>query len=317
MAGHGSALFSVRWTSRVYTEEQERKLVFSSLASGGSRIMLDGTMVLDRWEMWGSTFVSEVITVDDAGYHILVYEYRSAASLENIPTNSYAVLASSNEGAVAAFGDTNRTRTAMSPELYADIGWLACLPGSGTIHGRPLEAGFVQATSDLTTNVAFGSQFTTVPMVFGGLTSINSLKGHLRLLEASEEHTSLATEYDTCNAVVAAGLRTLSWIAISAPADMIGSAVTQQPTRMSDKLALLRITESLGLPDYLQWRNGSDPCGDRWAGIECRAVAGEHPRVVVLDVRVALFLLCPRVLWCSFHPDSLVLHALCRCTIST
>ena len=77
----------------------------------------------------------------------------------------------------------------------------------------------------------------------------------------------------------------ISWVVIpTADGDTVKSAVAQQPTNTSDVAALLQIRELLSLPDYLQWRNGSDPCRDRWAGVECRTFGGP-PRVVVLDVR--------------------------------
>jgi hypothetical protein len=124
-------------------------------------------------------------------------------------------------------------------------------------------------------------------MVFAGLVSTSGLSGHLRLLTASDRQLSLATEYDTCNIVVDTTERMISWIVIPIVGDTANAVVSQRPTNASDVAALLRIRELLSLPDYLQWRNGSDPCRDRWAGVECRTFGGA-PRVVVLDVRLVL-----------------------------
>jgi hypothetical protein len=302
MDGHNSVQFSARWTSRIRTEEQETKLVFSSLASGGSRIVLDGAMALDAWEEWGSTFSSEPITVG-RGYHLLKYEYRSAHFLDTVPTvigsleisldptNSFAVLSWSSEaGASVASNGNNRTGSTVDAaltELYVDVGWLACFAGASTMQGNRFDAGFAHTTTDLRTTIDFSDRFTATPMVFAGLVSTSGLSGHLRLLTASDGQFSLATEYDTCNIVIDTAERMISWMAIPTTGDTVNSAVSQRPTSAPDMAALLRIRELLGLPDYLQWHNGSDPCTDRWAGVECRAGAEEDPRVVVLDVRVA------------------------------
>jgi hypothetical protein len=292
-------IFSARWTSRirVQTDEQESKVSFSTHASSGSRILLDGTTVVDKWEECCSKFDSDSITIDQ-GYHVLTYEYRSAASREAAPTDSYAVLALSLDSGMTGLKLINDTLTL--PQLYtqpnaietdaaalhADVAWLAFMTGYGTMNGRSLHAGYATTTSDLTISVDFGHRFAVAPMVFAGLISTDSLSGHLRLLTASEGQFSLATEYDTCNFVVNAAETVISWIAIPSGHDKLNAAVVQHPTNSSDTGALLRIRELLSLPDYLQWHNGSDPCGDRWAGIECRARAGEDMRVVVLDVRV-------------------------------
>jgi hypothetical protein len=69
----GSALFSTRWTFRLSVEKQEARLTFSSMDSsiGGSRIVLDGTTVLDKWEVHpDGRFTSDLVTVGE-GYHIL------------------------------------------------------------------------------------------------------------------------------------------------------------------------------------------------------------------------------------------------------
>jgi hypothetical protein len=124
-------------------------------------------------------------------------------------------------------------------------------------------------------------------MVFAGMFSIHKLSSHLRLQEASEKQVVIATEYDTCNFVIDSGDRTISWIALASlpgAAAHLSTTVSQRGTNASDTAALLTIRKLLGLPDYLRWHNGSDPCSDRWAGVECRAGTGENLRVVVLDV---------------------------------
>jgi hypothetical protein len=289
MAARGSVLFSARWTSRLLMEKQKVRLSVSSTASSGSRIMLDGTTVLDKWEECCSTFTSDLIPISE-GYHIVNFEYRSAANLDVSPTESYAVLTYFTEDDTPAFGITNHTDARSraigsdTHSLHADVGWLGCVPGSSTISGRLMQAGFAQTTSGLTTVVDFGDQFTAAPLVLAGLVSTGTLSGHIRLLTASKAQLSLATEYDTCNFVVGAAERTISWIVMPTSVNVVNSAVSQRPTNASDVAALLRIRESLSLPDYLQWHNGSDPCHNRWAGIECRTF-GETPRVVVVDVR--------------------------------
>jgi hypothetical protein len=281
----GSAKFSARWTSRVQTRDQETNVLFSSLSSGGSRITLDDTTVLDKWEESGTTSVSDLITIGGRGYHVLVYESRSVRDWDTTPTDSYAVLVTSSEDGVSTLVVANQTDTELAiSQLYADVGWLVCLPGSGFMNSHPLEAGFLMATPDLTTRIDFSKHFTTIPMVFAGLSSTSALGGHLRLLEATTGHGSLATEYDTCNFVVESK-RMLSWIAISTLTETIDLAVSQRPTNASDTNALLQITELLSLPDYLKWHNGTDPCRDRWTGVECRTFSNGIPRVVVLDVR--------------------------------
>jgi hypothetical protein len=293
MAARGSTLFSVRWTSRIRTDEKGMNLFFASTTSSGSRIILDGATVLDKWEDCCSTFTSELITIGE-GYHILAYEYRSAANLETTPTNSYAILALSTEGDKTSFGVANHTDelwnavqffTDTDP-LYADIGWLTCETGASNMHGDLLQADFAHTSSDLTTAVYFGDGFDTVPIVFAGLLSIGSLPGHVRLVEASNLKISIATEYDTCNFVLDSDERMLSWVAIATSTGAWNSAVLQLSTNISDTAALLRIRELLSLPGDLQWHNGTDPCRDRWAGIECRTFGTEPPRVVVLDVRL-------------------------------
>jgi hypothetical protein len=299
MGARGSVLFSVRWTSRLHADKEEARLSVSSTASSGSRVMLDSTTVLDKWEECCSTFTSDQVTVGQ-GYHILKLEYRSAASPEANVIDSYVAFSYSTNGGTPAFGSTNYTDTgrlsaveAHAHPLYIDVAWMACMPDSmsgGTMHGQLLHAGATQTTLDLTTTINFGDRFAAVPMVFASLDSTGTLRGSLRLLAASERQISIATEYDTCNFVVDTAERMISWIVVATSNDT-SLAVSQLPTNASDTAALLHIRESLSLPDYLQWYNGTDPCRDRWAGIECMVLAGQ-PRVVVLDVRTSMLPYC-------------------------
>ena len=60
--------------------------------------------------------------------------------------------------------------------------------------------------------------------------------------------------------------------------------MSQRQTLPSDTAALLAIDTALRLPEYFHWRNSSDPCRDRWNGMECRTDAAGTPRIVVLDI---------------------------------
>jgi hypothetical protein len=96
------------------------KLFFSSTASSGSRIVLDGATVLDKWEECCTMFTSDLVTVGE-GYHILNYEYRSAPDQEASLTNSYTVLAYSTDGGTSAFGnasDTDGRPNAIEPAAH-------------------------------------------------------------------------------------------------------------------------------------------------------------------------------------------------------
>ena len=213
-------------------------------------------------------------TSSGAGNHYLVYEYRSADRRDATPTNSYAVLAWASKGISTASDNTNYTAAAASgAELYADVAWLGCTPGAGVVHGLPFEAGFASVTLGPATNVDFGARFAAAPFVFAAFISAGRLSAHLRLLEASEKRALIATEYDTCMFVANTADHLLAWIVTVPQSTIISgaldSSVSQRrfrPTRAQDVAALLIIQASLGLPDYLLWRNGSDPCSDRWAG---------------------------------------------------
>ena len=56
MGDSASALFSARWQTRVEMTRELSGIIFSSHASGGSRVTFDGVVVLDAWDKHGSTF---------------------------------------------------------------------------------------------------------------------------------------------------------------------------------------------------------------------------------------------------------------------
>ena len=56
MGDSASALFSARWQTRVEMTSELSSIIFSSHASGGSRVTFDEVVVLDAWEEYGSTF---------------------------------------------------------------------------------------------------------------------------------------------------------------------------------------------------------------------------------------------------------------------
>ena len=276
-------LFSARWTARMVWS-QSGAYVFSSNANQGSRIVVNGATILDSWEECCSTFFSEPLYLS-AGAHRIVYEYRSGYTADYSPTDSYAELSwtvgGKTFGAVAGSNSTNLTTTAR--EISADVGWLACSAGQGTLHTRSFLSGLVVTGASLATAVHFGSAFSEAPRIFAAVVTDADLSTHLRLMASATEQASIATEYDTCEAVFDTAETTVAWIALSA---MDGQSVhvVQRQTLPSDSAALLSIGDALQLPDYYRWRNGSDACVDRWSGIECRRDGSGAPRIVVLDI---------------------------------
>ena len=83
-------LFSARWTTRLRVGESDT-FSFSSLANKGSRIVVDGVAVLSSWAECCSTFSTEPVPLS-AGYHTVVYEYRSGLTTDYTSTDSYATL---------------------------------------------------------------------------------------------------------------------------------------------------------------------------------------------------------------------------------
>eukprot|EP01046_Picozoa_sp_COSAG06_P028143 COSAG06_NODE_2519_length_6729_cov_5.857919_3_plen_1539_part_01 len=278
-------LFSARWTARIKMDQGD-EYIFSSHANRGSRIVVDGATILDSWEECCSTFSSEPLRLS-AGVHIIVYEYRSGYTTNYRPTNSYAELSWSaaeggTVGAVSGSNSTNITSTA--EELFADVGWLACSPGSGALHTRSFQSGLTATDATLaTTIVEFGSAFSVSPRIFAAVVSDADLSSHLRLTATALGQAAVAVEYDTCEAVFVSTVTSIGWIALAAP-DGDSVRVAERQTLPTDSAALLSIGNTLQLPDYYHWRNSSDPCVDRWTGIECRRDASETPRIVVLDI---------------------------------
>jgi hypothetical protein len=276
-------LFSARWTTRISVDKSDT-FTFSSYANKGSRIVVNDATILDEWHECCSTYTSEPLQLD-AGYHIVAYEYRSGYTTDYSPINSFAQLswsvAGETFGTVSGSNSTNVTSTA--DELYADVGWLACSAGHGTIHGNIFEAGLIAGDVNLATTIRFASAFTNPPRVFGAVISKSDLSSHLRLSETVADQATVAIEYDACDAVFVSVDTAVGWIALAAVGGQ-SVRVSQRQTLATDTAALHAIGTALQLPEYFHWRNMSDPCGDRWTGIECRTDASGTPRIVVLDI---------------------------------
>eukprot|EP01051_Picozoa_sp_SAG22_P000951 SAG22_NODE_31_length_27697_cov_7.384376_22_plen_298_part_00 len=289
MGESASLQFSARWQTRVEMTSGLTGIIFSSLASGGSQVIVDEVTVLDAWEEHDSTFSSDPVAVG-AGYHYIAYEYRSAKSAEVTPTNSYAELSWQGFNGT----DLNLAAGAVTA-LFADVGWFALANGTGSIDGKLFAAGYVSAgRSNLVVDVRFARSFDAgggdiAPHLFAGYQATGGAEGgHCRLVEASPTGAAIALEYDSCDAVVSGSTPTVGWLALASIAGSTeDTRVHQQPTLPSDVEALLAMASELRLPGYLRWRSGSDPCRDRWAGLECRADGGQPPRVVMVDVSCA------------------------------
>ena len=284
MGDAGSSLFfSARWQTRFEVTDELPGIIFSSYASGGSRVIFDGTVVLDAWQKQGSTFSGDDPVAAGPGYHTIAYEYRSAESTVAAPTNSYAQL--------SWHGVLNVTDGAAGEEaaLFADVGWFAVSNGTGSISGGLFEAGYMTAVdSSLVVDITFAGSFEgDTPHIFAGYQATSSAEGgHCRLVEADLTKAAIALEYDSCDVVMTIGTRAVGWLALTSAADSSeDTRVQQQPAYPPDVVALLAMASALRLPGYLRWRPGSDPCRDRWAGLECRADGDQAPRVVMVDVR--------------------------------
>ena len=272
-----SALFSARWTTRILAAE-ELSIVFTSDASGGSRVLFDGTVILDVWEEYGSELSSEQVSAG-VGFHNVAYEYHSAET-DEIPTNSFAVF---------TWTGFDETRLGSDDPVFADVGWFTTSANGTNTMG--FQAGLIR-TSDLAFDVSLAESFASSPswLVFAGLQSnaASDKSGSLRLVDSGVATSTLAVEFShSCDTFAAQDAdRTISWVAL--PSDTADARVHQQSTLSSDVAALLAIAFDLRLPTYLRgWRNGTDPCATRWSGIECRAAGvgvGQAQRVVVLDI---------------------------------
>ena len=183
-------LFSARWTARLDVVDSDM-FIFLSTANQGSRIVVDGVTVLDYWEECCSTFSSEPVPLSSGYmymYNTVAYEYRSGYTTDYSPTDSYAQL-SWIVGTVSfgSAGTNSSNVTSTAAEMSATVGWLACPPGSGTIHGSHFQAGVVSGDADLATHITFASPFADPPRLFGSMTSTSDLNSHLRLSEAAAE----------------------------------------------------------------------------------------------------------------------------------
>lgn len=180
-----------------------------------------------------------------------------------------------------------------SETIFADVGWLALANGSGTIDALQLQSGWVMVTNlmdetGLSVDITFQQGFASPPLMFASYVSIGtSPGGHLRLVSSDESSTVLALEYDSCDVMAKDDEHLVGWVALSSSNAGASGRVHPLPTAPSDTAALLDFSSAVRLPAYYRWRNGSDPCRERWAGCEC-AIRDEVPRVVVLDVSLQL-----------------------------
>ena len=276
-------IFSARWSTRLRVDHGV-DVVFASTANQGSRVSVDSVIVLDHWSECCDQFVSNPVAVS-GGVHEVSYAYRSAYEQSFLPSDSFAEFSWSIRGrwfGARAEGSSNSTTGAQN-ELFADVGWLALPVGAGLIHGRPFQAGTTGPVDELVADIHFSAAFAAPPQVFASLTSMSDLRAHLRLLMAAELEVSLALEYDSCDPVFAPSAAKLGWVTI-ANADGESARINTRATLHTDVSALLTIGESLRLPAFFQWRNASDPCRDRWGGVECRSDSDGVPRITVLDV---------------------------------
>jgi hypothetical protein len=290
-------LFSARWTTRINVVTGSTfaptEFWLSSYANQGSRIIVDDATVLDRWDTCCSIFTTQSVPMSP-GYHTIVYEYQSGYSTSDVPTNSFAELSwrDSNGTEVGSISGSNYidplgavavSNVELDDELFADVGWIAfCTDTTQLWDGAGFLAGKVQGALDLVTNISFASTFRgEPPLFFGSTISQEKLTSHLRLGQISEDGALIITEYDTCSQVFIPVQDSLAWLALEGD----GIRVNRTHTSPNDTEALLHIAEQLQLPDYFHWRENSDPCRDRWTGIEC--VMDESAmllRVVVLDI---------------------------------
>eukprot|EP01051_Picozoa_sp_SAG22_P002093 SAG22_NODE_89_length_21278_cov_16.698758_12_plen_1385_part_00 len=291
-------LFSVRWKARLLISNVDEVVTFSSRASAGARITYDEITVADGWNSAGTLESEPVAAGAEGSVHYLTYEVRSANSRNDEPTNSYAELSWAVQGSTE-FG-SNRTLNGNDEPLHMMVGWLSCHNGSGWLDGKEYRAGYLDALQDLVLTLEFRDGFSATGSVFGSFMSTvaNSNAGHLRAIDSDSAGATIAIEYSSCEPTIERGNALVGWFTLQSLPGAALSVIHQQRTHPGDIEALLSLGAELGLPEYMGWQNGSDPCRDRWSGIECRADKGEAPRVVVLDIvsricRVAaLFLAC-------------------------
>eukprot|EP01051_Picozoa_sp_SAG22_P000970 SAG22_NODE_33_length_27588_cov_104.174652_1_plen_1765_part_00 len=295
MGSAGTSLFSARFSAR-WSLPSQQSIVFSSFTSGGSRVILyrdvlDGhpVVVIDRWEECCSTFSSQPVLMEP-GYHFVIFEFR-VMTRDATPTlmlgdDSFAHLSWSG-------ADVTEHDTGQHDPVFVDVGWFAVVGGIGSIQGTAFAAGyfhFAPGESDLAVNISFAESFGSAPIVFAGYHSIDVAEGgHLRLEACDLTAAHLALEFDSCEippAWMEGNGRVVGWLAMASSG--ASATVLQQPTHPTDVAALLKMAAKVSLPAYLRWQKGSDPCLDRWVGIECRVPtstdSGQELRVVTLDI---------------------------------
>ena len=262
--------FSARWTSRM-AFATERIVYFSSLANKGSRVFVDGEiLVLDSWADCCTTHESDPVTLAE-GYHQFTFEYRASDSVAVAPIDSYAEFSWSIEGTAHGAGSDNTNATRRTDELFADVGWLACGREQDAALGtHKFEAGvFREAYDSLVTEIQFPRSFTNPPWVFGTVISVGDHvpAAHLRHIYTGSSSVQLVVELDECGTRFSPAEFQIGWVALAPPVFTNSSHTMQQqriPTAEQDVAALLEIASEFHLPDYFGWAPGSDPCHANW-----------------------------------------------------
>jgi hypothetical protein len=283
--------FSARWTGLLRFTNSEAIFTFSSAASGSSRIIFDGVVLLDRWGDPCAHCDSDP-TVISPGYHHIVYEFSAGWSDEGYAQLSWEVQSGTGARLPSSFVSNASDVTAVET-----IGWIACETGtiydeSGTAKtfGFYFDAGTTAAPStEEEIRIVFASKFFTgAPAIFGNsIDNPASVSKCLRLNSMNSTEATLLVQDGTCDHVDVGGpVKTMliSWLAVRSVGAILSVEVTKPVTPLVHVLVLLDISTSLRLPAYLGWRERSDPCNDDWRGIECRAVAGGVWQIVVIDL---------------------------------
>ena len=278
--------FSVRWTTRIIVAS-ETVFVFTSTSNPGSRILVDDTVVLDKWSECCTKFTSDATTLSE-GHHVLALEYRSGLDDGEAVESPFAELSWTVRGQEFVTGNVT-TGLGSAAEIADDVGWLAFTTATGTIQGRGrFESGYVPRIQSASRVALRFSQsfYSSQPWIFGSVVSTSNLAAHLRLLDSDARMAAadLAIEYGVCSIFSEPADEKIGWLALAPPAEMHSELLISRPTAQADVDALLSINSVFRFPSYFHWQNGSDPCRERWPGIECQTDALGTPRVVVLDV---------------------------------
>jgi hypothetical protein len=254
-------LFSVRWKSRISVMEKGSDYTFTSTANPGARVSLNGAMVIDHWSECCASFTSDPMDLEAGQLYEVTYEYRSALSNSDDPIDSYCSLSWSGNGrSFGAGSTTGNSSISGAPSVFADVGWLAVQTGSAEIEGVDVLSGHTVLDPDLVTDIDYDGTFANrVPLLFAAVVSASRFSSHLRMLESSGQSMSLLLEHDSCNAVALDTTGRIGWLMVAADE----APLLQRLTLSSDLSALLAVNGELGLPSYLRWSNGSDPCSDR------------------------------------------------------